>query len=86
VRVAVIGGGVMGCTTALAIAERGADAVVLERAVPGAEASSAAAGILGAQAELHERRGDRGEDAALFVRARAAWGWRRRSGPTSLPR
>jgi glycine oxidase len=70
VRVAVIGGGVMGCGVALSIAERGAEAVVIERAVPGAEASSAAAGILGAQAELHGRT----EDAELFVRARAGWG------------
>ncbi len=68
-RVAVIGGGVMGCATALALAERGVDAIVLERAVPGAEASSAAAGILGAQAELHGR--DR--EADLFLRAREAW-------------
>jgi len=59
----------MGCATALVLAERGADVVVLERAVPGAEASSAAAGILGAQAELHGRAGD----APLFVRARDAW-------------
>ena len=69
-RVAIIGGGVMGCATALALAERGVDVVVLERAVPGAEASSAAAGILGAQIELHGR----GEDAALYLRAREAWG------------
>jgi glycine oxidase len=61
----------MGCTTALAIAERGADAVVLERAVPGAEASSAAAGILGAQAELHGPQRER--NAALFARARDVW-------------
>jgi glycine oxidase len=59
----------MGCATALALAERGADVVVLERAVPGAEASSAAAGILGAQVELHGRD----EDVALFGRARSAW-------------
>src|SRR5271165_498382 len=59
----------MGCATALALAERGADAIVLERAVPGAEASSAAAGILGAQIELHGK----GEDASLFLRARDAW-------------
>jgi glycine oxidase len=59
----------MGCATALSLVERGADVVVLERAVPGAEASSAAAGILGAQVELHGRE----EDAALFVRAREAW-------------
>jgi glycine oxidase len=72
VRIAIIGAGVMGCATGLALAERGAEVVVLERAVPGAEASSAAAGILGAQVELHGR----GEDVALFVRARQAWaGW-----------
>jgi glycine oxidase len=70
VKVAIVGAGVMGCATALALAQRGADVVVLERAVPGAEASSAAAGILGAQVELHGR----GEDVALFVRARDAWG------------
>jgi glycine oxidase len=68
-KVAIIGGGVMGCTTALVLAERGADVVVLERAVPGAEASSAAAGILGAQIELHGSAGE----AALFVRARDGW-------------
>jgi glycine oxidase len=71
-RVIVVGGGVMGCATALALAERGAEVIVLERAVPGAEASSAAAGILGAQVEAHE-------NAALlplFVRARAEYaGW-----------
>jgi glycine oxidase len=76
VRVAIVGGGVMGCATALAIAERGAHAIVLERAVPGAEASSAAAGILGAQAELHGPLRER--SAALFARARDAWGpWAR---------
>jgi glycine oxidase len=62
----------MGCATALALTARGAEVVLLERAVPGAEASSAAAGILGAQVELHGRDGD----AALFLRARDAWrGW-----------
>ncbi len=75
-RVAIVGGGVMGCATALAIADRGAEAVVLERAVPGAEASSAAAGILGAQAELHGPL--REQNVALFARARDAWGpWAR---------
>jgi len=72
VKVAIVGGGVMGCATALALAARGADAVVLERAVPGAEASSAAAGILGAQAELHGSSRER--SAPLFARAREAWG------------
>ena len=68
VRVAIVGGGAIGCATALALVERDVDVVVLERSVPGAEASSAAAGILGAQVELHER-----EDGGLFVRARDAW-------------
>ena len=68
-RVAIVGGGVMGCATALALTGRGAEVVLLERAVPGAEASSAAAGILGAQAELHGRQ----DEAALFLRAREGW-------------
>lgn len=51
--VLIIGGGVMGCATALALAKRGVATSVLERSVPGAEASSAAAGILGAQVESH---------------------------------
>jgi glycine oxidase len=68
-RVVVIGGGVMGCASALALADRGADVVVLERAVPGAEASSAAAGILGAQVEARENA----ELLPLFVRARAEY-------------
>ncbi len=49
VHVVVVGAGVMGCASALALAKRGARVTLLERAVPGAEASSAAAGILGAQ-------------------------------------
>jgi len=69
VKVAIVGGGVMGCATALALARRGAEAIVLERAVPGAEASSAAAGILGAQVEL---RGHAGE-VELFLAAREGW-------------
>jgi glycine oxidase len=69
VKVAIIGAGVMGCTTALSLAERGADVTLLERAVPGAEASSAAAGILGAQIELQGRR----SEVASLVRARESW-------------
>lgn len=49
----VIGGGIMGSASALALATRGARVVVLERSIPGAEASTAAAGILGAQMEAH---------------------------------
>lgn len=45
--VIVVGGGIMGCMTALRLADEGLQVVVLERSVPGAEASSAAAGILG---------------------------------------
>jgi glycine oxidase len=78
-RVAIVGGGVMGCTTALALDRLGAHAIVLERAVPGAEASSAAAGILGAQVELHgPGLGTRsaGDDPTPLLRARDGWkGW-----------
>lgn len=49
--VVIIGGGVIGLTCALDLARRGAQVLVLERGIPGAEASSAAAGILGAQVE-----------------------------------
>jgi glycine oxidase len=52
--VILVGGGVMGCASALALAGEGLRVRVLERSVPGAEASSAAAGILGAQTEAHE--------------------------------
>lgn len=49
--VTIIGGGVMGCGIALRLAQAGAQVTVLERSIPGAEASSAAAGILGPQLE-----------------------------------
>jgi len=51
--VVIIGGGVMGCAAAHELSRRGLAVTVLERSVPGAEASSAAAGILGAQVEAH---------------------------------
>jgi len=47
----IIGGGVMGSSIALRLAQAGQKVLVLEKAVPGAEASSAAGGILGAQIE-----------------------------------
>ena len=54
-RVVIVGGGVMGCATALSLAARGVkDVTVLERAVPGAEASSAAAGMLAPEIESHD--------------------------------
>src|SRR5437868_8301266 len=49
--IAVIGAGVMGCAVALRLALRGIGVTVIERGIPGAEASSAAAGILGPQME-----------------------------------
>lgn len=49
--VIVVGGGVMGCGIALRLAQAGVAVTVLERAIPGAEASSAAAGILAPQME-----------------------------------
>ena len=51
--VVVVGGGVMGCAAAHELGRLGVKVTVLERSVPGAEASSAAAGILGAQVESH---------------------------------
>jgi glycine oxidase len=47
----IVGGGIMGCAVALRLAGRGLRPLVLERSVPGAEASSAAAGILAPQQE-----------------------------------
>jgi glycine oxidase len=52
--VAVIGAGVQGCAVALRLAQAGRRVLVLERAVPGAEASSAAAGILSPGVEAEE--------------------------------
>lgn len=49
--VVVVGGGIMGCAVALRLALRGVSVIVIERGIPGAEASSAAAGILGPQME-----------------------------------
>jgi len=49
--VVIVGGGVMGCAVALRLAARGVGVTVIERGIPGAEASSAAAGILGPQME-----------------------------------
>lgn len=50
----IVGGGVMGCAIALELARRGVGVRVFERSVPGAEASSAAAGMLAAQVEAKE--------------------------------
>ena len=67
--VLIIGGGIMGTASAWELARHGARVTVLERSVPGAEASSAAAGILGAQAEAHHP----GAMAELCLASRARY-------------
>ncbi|MEP7051638.1 MAG: glycine oxidase ThiO [Pseudomonadota bacterium] len=67
--VLIIGGGIMGTSAAWDLAGHGSKVVVLERSVPGAEASSAAAGILGAQAEAHAA----GPMAELCLASRARY-------------
>jgi glycine oxidase len=47
----VIGGGIMGCAIAYRLAARALAVTVIEKAIPGAEASSAAAGMLAPQME-----------------------------------
>jgi glycine oxidase len=49
--VVVIGGGIHGCAVARELALRGRQVLVLERSIPGAEASSVAGGILGPHLE-----------------------------------
>ncbi len=49
--VIVIGAGVIGCSIALELAERGLEVTLVERGAPGGEASSVAAGILAARIE-----------------------------------
>jgi glycine oxidase len=50
--VVVLGGGIMGCALAEALARRHQRVAVIERRTAGAEASSAAAGILSAQMDV----------------------------------
>ncbi|MVO99890.1 glycine oxidase ThiO [Paenibacillus sp. N10] len=50
----VIGGGVIGSSIAYQLAKRGRAVVLLERGRIGGQASGAAAGMLGAQSEMHE--------------------------------
>src|SRR5512135_3517587 len=54
VDVVVVGAGVLGSSVALRLAQAGRSVAVLERAVPGAEASSAAGGILSPGVEAVE--------------------------------
>src|SRR5712692_9871215 len=50
----VIGGGIIGCSIALRLAQAHLSVTVVERGEPGAEASSAAAGMLAPQGETLE--------------------------------
>ncbi len=54
-RIVVVGGGLLGCAVALELAREGAAVEVLERSIVGAEASTAAAGILAPRMEAHGR-------------------------------
>jgi len=51
----IVGGGLIGCSLASELSERGQRVVVLERGEPGAEASSAAAGMLSPQSDARAR-------------------------------
>lgn len=67
--VVIVGAGVQGCSVALRPAQAGRKVVVLERSIPGAEASSAAAGILSPGVEA-------GELGAFYALCRASlWRW-----------
>jgi glycine oxidase len=57
--VVIVGGGLIGCSLAAELADRGLSVTVVERSEPGAEASGAAAGMLSPQA-------DAAESSALF--------------------
>lgn len=49
--VLIVGGGLIGCAAAFRLAQRGARVVVVDRGTPGAEASTAAAGMIAPQGE-----------------------------------
>lgn len=67
--VVVIGGGIAGLSVALRLCQAGLSVTVLDRGQVGAEASSAAAGILGAQLEADKP----GPYLALSLFARQLW-------------
>ena len=52
--VVIIGGGIIGCSIALRLAQTRVRVCVLDRGEPGAEASSAAAGMIAPQGEIEE--------------------------------
>jgi len=67
--VLIVGGGIMGSAVALRLAQRGVGVTVVERGIPGAEASSAAAGMLAPQTEADGA----GPMLALGVKSRALY-------------
>lgn len=76
-KVLVIGGGIMGTSIALELAGPGFEVTVLERSIPGAEASSAAAGMLAPQLEASGP----GPMLELSMRSRTLYpGWAARLG------
>lgn len=66
----VVGGGVMGCGIGWRLAQAGVEVTILERSIPGAEASSAAGGILAPQKEAPGP----GPFLDLCLRSRAMYG------------
>src|SRR5262245_40209014 len=67
--VIIAGGGAIACLGALRLRQRGLSVTVIDRGAPGGEASGAAAGILGAQAEADAP----GPLVDLGLRSRALW-------------
>ncbi|HME90984.1 MAG TPA: glycine oxidase ThiO [Myxococcaceae bacterium] len=67
--VIIVGGGAIGCGIALRLAQSGASVTIVERTAPGAEASSAAAGVLAPQLEAEGP----GHFLELCLRSRALY-------------
>ena len=67
--VLIVGGGIMGSAVGLRLAQRGVKVTVVERGIPGAEASSAAAGMVAPQTEADSP----GPMLSLGLRSRALY-------------
>jgi glycine oxidase len=80
--VVIVGGGVVGASTAYFLAKRGAEVTLVERGTFGREASAAAGGILGAQSEQHG--GMSTEQRRRLVQARGLYSaWAKELGAVS---